>query len=105
MMSAWWVSCQWEPKDSWVQANGSVYRALFIDHAFAAPKALIEDSTITMELLAVQRPSSHPHVLASTVRHRDGALATNTTASFSHREEERVEEEGKAQEAAKAVVY
>jgi hypothetical protein len=34
--------------------------------AFAAPEALIEDSTITMEFLAVQRPSSHPHILAST---------------------------------------
>jgi hypothetical protein len=50
-----------------VQVNGSVCGALFIVHAFAAPEALIEDNTITMDLLAVQRPSSHPHVLASTV--------------------------------------
>jgi hypothetical protein len=66
-----------------VQVNGSVCRALFIGHAFAAPEALIEDNTITVELLAVQRPSSHPHILASTVRHPDGDSATNAAASFS----------------------
>jgi hypothetical protein len=51
------------------------------------------------------RPSSHPHVLASTVRHLSEASAIDTAASFSHQEEERLEEEGKTQEAAKAVVY
>jgi hypothetical protein len=81
--------------------------ALFIGHAFAALEELIEDNTITMELLAIQRPSSHPHALVSTVRHPAGALATDV-ASFSiypHREEERLGEKGKAQEVAKAVVY
>jgi hypothetical protein len=43
--------------------------------------------------------------LASTVRHLDEALAIDAAASFSHREEERLGEEGKTQEAAKAVVY
>jgi hypothetical protein len=51
------------------------------------------------------RPSSHPHVLASTVRHLGEASATDAAANFSHREEERLGEEGKTQEAAKAVVY
>jgi hypothetical protein len=66
-----------------VQVNDSVCRALFTGHAFAAPKALIEDKTITMELLAVQRPSSHPHILASTIRHPGGDSATGVAASFS----------------------
>jgi hypothetical protein len=43
--------------------------------------------------------------LASTVRHLGEASATNAAASFSHREEERLGEEGKTQEAAKVVVY
>jgi hypothetical protein len=51
------------------------------------------------------RPSSHPHVLASTVRHLGEASATDAAASFSHREEERLGEDGKTQEATKAVVY
>jgi hypothetical protein len=51
------------------------------------------------------RPSSHPHILASTVRHLSEASATDAATSFSHREEERLGEEGKTQEAAKAVVY
>jgi hypothetical protein len=51
------------------------------------------------------RPSSHPHVLASTIRHLSEASATDAAASFSHREEEHLGEEGKTQQAAKAVVY
>jgi hypothetical protein len=43
--------------------------------------------------------------LASTVRHLGEASATDDAASFSHREEERLVEESKTQEAAKAVVY
>jgi hypothetical protein len=43
--------------------------------------------------------------LAFTVRHLGEASATDATASFSHREEERLGEEDKTQEAAKAVVY
>jgi hypothetical protein len=36
-----------------VQVNGSVCRALFIGHAFAALEALIKDNTITMELMTI----------------------------------------------------
>jgi hypothetical protein len=43
--------------------------------------------------------------LASTVRHLGEALAIDAAASFSHREEERMGEEDKTQEAAKAVMY
>jgi hypothetical protein len=43
--------------------------------------------------------------LTSTVRHFGEASAIDAAASFSHREEERLGEKGKTQEAAKAVVY
>jgi hypothetical protein len=43
--------------------------------------------------------------LASTVRHLGEASAIDATASFSHREEERLGEEGKTQEAAKVMMY
>jgi hypothetical protein len=88
-----------------VQVNGSVCRELFIGHAFAAPEALIEDNTITMELLAVQRPSSHPHALASTIRHPGGASATDA-ASFSIYPTERRSVLGRrARHRKRAVVY
>jgi hypothetical protein len=43
--------------------------------------------------------------LAFNVRHFGEALAIDVAARFSHREEERLGEEGKTQEAAKAMVY
>jgi hypothetical protein len=43
--------------------------------------------------------------LASTVRYLGEASVTDAATSFSHREEERLGEEDKTQEAAKAVVY
>jgi hypothetical protein len=56
-------------------------------------------------MFRLSAPSSHPHALASTVRHLGEASATDAAASFSHREEERLGEEGKTKEAAKAMVY
>jgi hypothetical protein len=43
--------------------------------------------------------------LASIVQHLGEASAIDVAACFTHREEERLGEEGKTQEAAKAMVY
>jgi hypothetical protein len=68
----------------------------------------VSEKNYSIYLFFMFRPSTpylSSHVLASTVQHLGEASATDTTASFSHREEERLGEEGKTQEAAKVVVY